>query len=117
MNIKMKRIYSEWEPDDGIRILVDRLWARGIKKEHAKIDHWPKALTPSNELRKWYSHDVEHWGEFQRRYKTEIAAQPEQWRVLQQLIQEGTVTLLTASKHNDLNQVVVLKALLEETEE
>lgn len=114
MPVKMKRIYSEWQAEDGIRILVDRLWPRGIKKQDAKIEHWPKAITPSTELRKWYQHDAEHWPEFQQRYLQEINAQPELLSELRALAKADTVTLLTASKHEDYNHVVVLKALLEQ---
>ena len=114
MQIMMKRIYSPYDEQDGIRILVDRLWPRGIKKEDAKIDLWPKAITPSNELRKWYSHDEKDWPEFERRYQAEIRLQPEVLDELKQLAKQEKITLLTESKYEQYNHVIVLKALLEE---
>ena len=114
MQIMMKRIYSPYDEQDGIRILVDRLWPRGIKKEDAKIDLWPKAITPSNELRKWYCHDEKNWPKFERRYQAEIRLQPEILDELKQLAKQEKITLLTASKHEQYNHVIVLKALLEE---
>jgi uncharacterized protein YeaO (DUF488 family) len=75
MQIQIKRAYAEVSPSDGKRILVDRLWPRGIKKEDAKIDLWAKEITPSTELRKWYAHDPKHWDEFQQRYRAELQQQ------------------------------------------
>ena len=85
--IQIKRAYAKVLASDGKRILVDRLWPRGLKKENAKIDLWPKEITPSTELRKWYAHDPEHWEVFQRCYKVKLLKQPE---ILQQIRQNCT---------------------------
>ena len=77
MDIRIKRAYEEPSEDDGTRILVDRLWPRGISKQNARIDFWPKQVAPSNELRKWYGHDPERWEEFKERYFAELEAGPE----------------------------------------
>lgn len=114
--IKVKRIYTAWDEEDGKRILVDRLWPRGIKKEDAKIDFWPKALTPSNELRKWYQHDEQHWQEFKQRYLAEIETQPESLQALISIYKQSDITLLTASKHEAFTHVEVLKEILEQSE-
>jgi len=115
MNIYMKRIYTTASEMDGKRILVDRLWPRGIKKEDAKIDLWAKEITPSTELRKWYHHDIEHrWDEFQQRYKAELLAQPEMLQHISKIAQHEKVTLITAAKNEQHNHVVVLKQILEQ---
>ncbi len=114
MNITIKRIYSEASDNDGKRILIDRLWPRGIKKEDAKIDLWPKELTPSNELRKWYHEDMElRWIEFQQRYLAELEQHHDQVQELKKLVEKEHVTLLTAAKNTDQNHATILKALLE----
>lgn len=112
----MKRIYAPYDEQDGQRILVDRLWPRGLKKEDAHIDLWPKVLTPSNELRKWYSHEAQDWDEFQQRYRGEIQQYDAELQHLRHLAQSGKVTLLTASKYEQYNHVIALKAILEESE-
>ncbi|MGE8541969.1 MAG: DUF488 domain-containing protein [Acinetobacter sp.] len=115
MNIQIKRIYEPADAADGQRILVDRLWPRGIKKQDAQLDGWPKALTPSNELRKWYHADPEQrWGEFQLRYQDELAEQQEAVQALKRLAQQGKVTLLTASKQQGHSHADVLKGILEQ---
>lgn len=113
MRIKMKRIYEPYAEDDGYRVLVDRLWPRGMKKQDAHIDLWPKALTPSHELRKWYSHDEQDWEEFQGRYQAEIADQAELILELHSIALKQTLTLLTASKQMQYNHVEVLKKCIE----
>lgn len=115
MNIYMKRIYTAASEMDGKRILVDRLWPRGIKKEDAKIDLWAKEITPSTELRKWYHQDIEHrWEAFQQRYKAELLAQPEMLQHISKIAQHEKVTLITAAKNEQHNHVVVLKQILEQ---
>ena len=115
MNIYMKRIYTDASDMDGKRILVDRLWPRGIKKEDAKIDLWAKEITPSTELRKWYHQDIEHrWDEFQQHYKAELLEQPEMLQHIRKIAQHEKVTLMTAAKNELHNHVVVLKQILEQ---
>ena len=115
MKIQQKRIYDAISDDDGKRILFDRLWPRGIKKEDAKIDMWPKVLTPSNELRKWYHESPEQrWDEFQQRYRIELEEQAFALQELREYIaNEESVTLLTASKNEEYNHLTVLKKILE----
>lgn len=111
--IKLKRIYETPSDDDGFRVLVDRLWPRGIKKESAHIDLWLKNVAPSNELRKWFGHDPQKWLEFKQRYTKELPA--DAFAQLRQLASEKpTLTLLFAAKDEDHNNAVVLKSLLEE---
>lgn len=115
MNIQTKRIYDAPSASDGKRVLVDRLWPRGIKKEDAKIDIWLKEITPSNELRKWYHEDIENrWEEFSQKYRTELSNLSTQLSDLRQLIQQETVTLLTSAKNEGRNHVVVLVDVLEQ---
>ena len=115
MNIYMKRIYTAAAETDGKRILVDRLWPRGIKKEVAKIDLWAKEITPSTELRKWYHQDIEHhWDEFQQRYKAELLEQSKMLQHIREIAQQEKVTLITAAKNEQHNHVVVLKQILEQ---
>ena len=114
MQIKLKRIYEPSDEQDGVRILVDRLWPRGLTKQDAKIDLWPKLLTPSNELRKWYQHDLAHWDEFQQRYLAELALQQQAFNALfQQLQSVEVITLLSASKHVDYSHMTILKSYLQ----
>lgn len=112
--LRTKRIYDEPSEDDGLRVLVDRLWPRGISKEKAKIDRWEKDLAPTNELRKWFGHDPEKWGEFLQRYRTELAGKEEVLARLRQEAGEGTVTLLYAAKDEEQNNAVALKRYIEE---
>lgn len=114
--IKIKRIYDPAESGDGYRVLVDRLWPRGIAKDKAKVDRWLKEIAPSNELRKWYGHDPDKWDEFRRKYKTELKAVPEAVSRLKEIIDSNeTVTLLYSSKENTLNNAVALKEILAQT--
>lgn len=109
MGIKIKRAYESPNDSDGYRILVDRLWPRGISKEKAKIDYWPKALAPSTDLRRWYGHDPEKWSEFKSRYFAELNGNPELVRELLQHIRKGRVTFVYSSKEQRLNNAVALK--------
>ena len=109
--IRIKRIYEPIDKDDGIRVLVDRLWPRGIDK--SKVDLWLRDIAPSDELRKWFNHDPTKWEEFKRRYFEELSKNPKV-KVLIQLIKEGNnVTLLYATK-SPYNSAVALKEYLEE---
>ena len=112
MEIKIKRVYESPDETDGHRILVDRLWPRGISKEKAKIDFWPKALAPSTELRRWYGHDPEKWTEFKSRYFDELGNHPELLSELLEYIRKGTVTFVFSSKELKLNNAVALKAYI-----
>ena len=113
MDIAMKRAYLEATQTDGTRVLVDRLWPRGVSKERARIDLWPKEITPSTELRKWYHQNPEqHWNEFQQRYRAELAEQEEALQALCELAQQQKITLVTAAKDEQHNHVVVLKRVM-----
>ncbi|MEJ2771720.1 MULTISPECIES: DUF488 domain-containing protein [unclassified Stygiolobus] len=108
--IKVKRVYDPLEKDDGIRILVDRLWPRGIRR--SQIDVWLKDVAPSDELRRWYNHEPDKWEEFKRRYFEELSRNPKV-EILLQLIKKGNnVTLLYASK-SPYNNAVALREYLE----
>ena len=111
--INVKRIYEEPAATDGCRVLVDRLWPRGMRKERAALDHWFKELAPSNELRRWYGHDPGKWDEFRRRYHAELEANPPGLERLRELMEgEGKVTLLFSSKEETRNNAVALAAYL-----
>jgi uncharacterized protein YeaO (DUF488 family) len=112
--LKIKRVYDPVSADDGKRILVDRLWPRGINKEKAHIDEWLKEIAPSNELRKWYSHDPAKWAEFKKRYKKEIAGEAELLKKIKAEARKQTVTLLFSSKELKLNNAVALKEMLDQ---
>ncbi len=111
-HVKLKRAYEPPAADDGIRVLVDRLWPRGIKKTDAAIDEWMKEIAPSAGLRKWFGHDPKRWQEFQRRYKSEIRHHPDQLRQLRTLAQGGRITLVYAARDEAHNDAVVLKEML-----
>lgn len=111
--VKIKRIYDPPSPDDGRRVLIDRLWPRGIKKEEAKIDEWLRDIAPSTELRKWFSHDPAKWQEFKNRYKRELKDKPELVRALQEKAEKGPVTLLFASKDTVHVNAEVLKEVID----
>jgi uncharacterized protein YeaO (DUF488 family) len=111
-NIKLKRAYEPPAGDDGTRILVDRLWPRGVKKADAAIDDWIKEIAPSTELRKWFGHDSARWQEFRRRYKSEIRQHPDEVERLRALAQRGPVTLVFSAHDEAHNDAVVLRDLL-----
>jgi len=111
--LKIKRVYDTPEEVDGFRILVDRLWARGLSKEKARIDLWLKDIAPSNELRKWYEHDPEKWPEFKKRYYSELNDKRELVDSIIEKAREGTVTLLYGSKETRLNNATALKEYIE----
>ena len=109
---QLKRIYEPAADEDGTRILVDRLWPRGLTKEKAKVDLWLKEVAPSNELRKWFSHDPGKWPEFQSRYLDELHSHSEQLQLLKEKSARGPVTLLFAARDEQHNEAVVLEKLL-----
>ena len=115
MKIKIKRVYDQSEKDDGARILVDRLWPRGLTKEKAHIDLWLKEVAPSTELRKWFGHDLGKWKSFRRRYELEIKNNKDLVKYLAEKAERGTITLLFAARDKQHNEAVVLKQFLEGT--
>ena len=112
MNLKLKRVYEEPAPSDGTRILVDRLWPRGLTKEKAHVDLWLKDIAPSTELRKWFGHDPTRWPEFRTRYHAELKHNPEQMTLLEKAVAKGVATLIYGAKDEEHNEAVVLYELL-----
>lgn len=112
--VSVRRVYDEPRPTDGSRVLVDRLWPRGLSKEKAHLNQWCKAVAPSTALRKWYAHVPERFVEFTTRYKEELK-DPERAAALQSLretLREGPVTLLTATKNPEISEAIVLAKIL-----
>jgi uncharacterized protein YeaO (DUF488 family) len=113
-HVQVRRVYDPPQPEDGQRVLVDRLWPRGVSKERARLDDWCKEIAPSNELRNWYGHDPDRHAEFARRYRTELD-DPERAAALahlRELAGHGQLTLLTATKRSDISEAAVLADLL-----
>jgi uncharacterized protein YeaO (DUF488 family) len=111
-NIRIKRAYEEPDRNDGTRILVDRLWPRGLTKEKARVDLWLKDVAPSTELRKWFAHDPGKWEEFRSRYLEELKRNKEPLSLLRQEGAKGTVTLVYGAKDQQHNEAVILQELL-----
>ncbi len=111
-NVRLKRAYDPPVVDDGKRILIDRLWPRGLKKADAAIDEWMKEIAPSVTLRKWFGHDPARWQEFQRRYLNELHQHPEQLERLRTLARQGPVTLVFSAHDEAHNDAVVLRDVL-----
>jgi len=112
--IRLKRVYEVPEPGDGVRLLVERLWPRGMKKEALRLDGWLKDVAPSDALRRWFAHDPAKWDEFQRRYRAELDAHPEAWQPILEAARQGDVTLLYSARDTQRNSAVALKAYLED---
>ena len=112
--LQTKRIYEEADPADGQRILIDRLWPRGLAKEKAQVDYWAKDAAPSGELRKWYQHDPEKWEAFRTKYFEELDASPEAVEALTGFLKPGLNTILFASREEDLNNARALVEYLED---
>lgn len=112
MKLTIKRVYDEPNANDGTRILIDRLWPRGLSKEKARVDLWLKEIAPSTELRKWFAHDPAKWKEFKTRYHAELKHNSEHLAVLKQAIAKGPVTLLYGAKDEQHNDAIVLQELL-----
>ena len=113
--IKLKRIYEKAERTDGKRVLIDRLWPRGVRKEEAHIDEWLKEIAPSDELRRWYGHKIERWEEFRKRYRAELSRAPLK-ELVEEIRKEGkrsTVTLLFAATDSEHSNAAVLKEFIE----
>lgn len=114
MDISLKRAYQAADSSDGLRVLVDRLWPRGISKEHARIDLWFKEIAPSSELRKWFGHDPARWDEFKTRYRTELDANPDTVKELKAAMAgHAKVTLVYGAKDEAHNDAVVLLEYLQ----
>ena len=113
MPIQVKRIYEPPEPSDGHRMLVDRIWPRGVSREKAAIDEWLKEIAPSTELRRWFGHDPDRWPEFRRRYARELAGRPELLTHVRLLSRQGMVTLLYSARDRERNQAVALAEILD----
>lgn len=114
MDLHVKRVYDDPADDDGYRVLVDRLWPRGLSKDRAALDEWIKELGPSTELRRWFGHDPERFDEFRRRYRAELADKEDLWRPLVERARREPVSLLYSASDIDHNQAVVLAELLRE---
>ncbi len=114
MKMKTKRVYEPPSPSDGERILVDRVWPRGVSKEKADVSLWLKEVAPSTELRKWFGHDPEKWEEFRRRYWRELDQNPEAVNQIQNQARKGTVTLVYSARDEQHNQAVALQEYLEQ---
>jgi uncharacterized protein YeaO (DUF488 family) len=112
--VRLRRIYEPATPDDGARILVDRLWPRGVSKAKAALTFWAKDVAPSTELRRWFGHDPARWQEFARRYRQELAAHPEALQPLLDAAAKGPITLLYGARDQQHNEAVVLQQVLEE---
>jgi uncharacterized protein YeaO (DUF488 family) len=110
--LRLKRAYEPPAPEDGVRILVDRLWPRGLSKEKAAVDHWMKDIAPSAELRKWFGHDPERWPEFRRRYREELRRQSALLDQISGLTAGGAVTLVYSAHDEEHNDAVVLREAL-----
>jgi len=115
-HLRVKRVYEPVVPEDGLRILIDRLWPRGVSKDKANLDDWMKSLAPSTELRQWFGHEPARWAEFQRRYRAELQQHVEDLDRLRQLAKTQTITLVYGARDEEHNHAVVLRTLLlEET--
>ena len=112
MDVRLKRAYEPPARSDGYRVLIDRLWPRGVSKERAQLDEWQRELAPSSELRRWFGHDPAKFGEFRRRYREELAGQEETLRELRRRAREGTLTLVYGARDSEHNDAVVLAELL-----
>jgi uncharacterized protein YeaO (DUF488 family) len=111
-NLQLKRAYEPAVPDDGTRILVDRLWPRGVSKDRADLSDWIKEIAPTTELRKWFGHDPAKWPEFQRRYRAELAQHAEELDQIRALAAKGVVTLIYSAHDENHNDAVVLHQVL-----
>jgi uncharacterized protein YeaO (DUF488 family) len=113
MSIQLKRAYDKPEKSDGYRVLIDRVWPRGVRKEDLKLDEWLRALAPSTELRRWFGHDPAKWEEFRRRYFQELDAHPGEIRKLRAKMREGSLTIVFGSREERFNNATALKEYLE----
>jgi uncharacterized protein YeaO (DUF488 family) len=112
VDVRAKRIYDPAEPDDGYRVLIDHIWPRGVSREKARLDEWARELAPSDDLRRWFDHVPERFGEFRSRYRDELTAQGERLEALRN--RDGPLTVLYAARDREHNNAVVLAELLRE---
>ncbi|MGN6586647.1 MAG: DUF488 domain-containing protein [Solirubrobacterales bacterium] len=112
MDVRTKRIYEKPAPGDGFRMLVDRVWPRGISRQRARLDEWDRTLSPSTELRKWFGHDPGRYEEFRRRYLEELQGHRDRLAELRSLARQGTLTLVYGAKDPAHNQAIVLAEVL-----
>ncbi len=112
MTVRIKRAYEPTEPADGYRVLIDRLWPRGVTKQEARLDEWARELAPSPALRRWFGHDPARFEEFRRRYRGELANREQALRALRRRARDGTVTLVCGARDTEHNGAVVLAELL-----
>lgn len=112
--IKTKRVYEDPEESDGVRILTERLWPRGVSKERADLDKWMKGIAPSHDLRKWFDHDPDNWDEFKEKYRQELFGSEHVEELLKIVKENETVTLVYASKDEEHNSTVLLRDLLKD---
>jgi uncharacterized protein YeaO (DUF488 family) len=111
-NVRLKRAYLPPSPEDGTRILIDRLWPRGLRKSEAAIDRWLKDVAPSTELRRWFGHDPNKWEEFRRKYVAELSGRAELMDELREVARKGPLTLVYAARDELHNEAIVLRDLL-----
>ncbi len=111
-HVNLKRVYDPAAPADGTRLLIDRLWPRGLSKADAAVDRWLKEIAPGTELRRWFGHDPERWQEFRRRYTDELRENATALEELRALARKGTVTLLYGARDEEHNDAVVLRDVL-----
>ena len=114
MSVRIKRIYDAPSTDDGYRVLVDRVWPRGVSKKEVRLDRWLKEIAPSTELRRWFAHEPSRWSEFRRRYREELEESPALIQEVAEKARSGSVTLLFSARDQQHNQAVVLCEWLEE---
>lgn len=112
MDVRLKRAYDPASASDGYRVLIDRLWPRGITREHARLDEWARELAPSAELRGWFGHDPSRFAEFSRRYKAELTPQKDKLRELRKRARKGRLTLVYGARDTEHNDAVVLATIL-----
>ena len=111
-DVRTKRIYDRADPADGHRVLIDHIWPRGVTREHARLDEWARELAPSDELRRWFGHEPERFGQFRARYRNELTAQPKRLAALRHCTQHTPVTIVYAARDRERNNAVVLAELL-----
>ena len=112
MEVRLKRAYEAPSPTDGYRVLIDRLWPRGVSRQQAHLDEWARELAPSAELRRWFGHDPERYEEFRRRYREELAPREEKLQDLRERARRGTLTLVYGARDTEHNDAVVLAEIL-----
>ena len=113
MAIQLKRAYDKPQKSDGFRVLIDRIWPRGIRKEDLKLDQWLRTLAPSTELRQWFGHDPEKWDEFRKRYFRELDTHSEEIELLREKMRAGPLTIVFGSREERFNNATALKEYLE----